>query len=127
MLEELEKQEAGFDPDFTTQTEMKTNTEKWIAAGCTIYTVDNWQDGTNHGAKRIGATFDPDYDSFPTDEQADLCGQIVREHNSHAGLLAALTRLLEPAPETPPGERNPELEARIKQARAALAAAQGKE
>ena len=69
--------------------------EAWEAHGCAFYTADNWQDGNNLGRQRIGATFDPELDSFPSDEQLALCDQIVSDHNRAPALLAENRRLRE--------------------------------
>jgi len=56
----------------------------WAAHGCTVYTSDDWQHGTNHGGKFVASTYYGDSDDMPTEEQA-----------ANARLIAAAPELLE--------------------------------
>lgn len=107
--------------------ETKFTTEKWVVAGCTIYTADNWKDGRNYGGQRVGCTFDLESDDCPTDDQAAMAEQIAREHNERPQLFEALETLAAVCGAYDNGQMLPTpIVVAAEQAKALLATVQGK-
>jgi hypothetical protein len=71
----------------------------YVAAGCAIYTADDWRDGNNHGGKIVASTalnlIDEDHeDDVPENAETDFAETIVKALNTAPSLLAENARLL---------------------------------